>query len=397
MKKNEQIFIEDVLKDKYKSEEKIQKIVEDELEKLEKENKSRNELYDPNKKEYDTCLDKISSSISKAGQLASSGGLMAIGGTVIIGISLETMGIGILDTILLGIMYTSMGVFGIGLIPLLGVGAYSLFKKNKYGKIQEFYKDFDNNNMKVEREIRQHVITKMFNYFMKPISNNYNEIKIKKTIDDINNNINVIINIFISIDNSKLELSIASIKKSDYFSCEQKNLLDNLNKFRKLVVRNYIKISQELVKTLLISTTSEIDKSFDEGVPLFKELIKSFGPQRIDNENESKVDDYLEIIIKSMKEILLKEINGSFTEFKPNIFKNSFKNYLKEKYLEKKQQEEFLDEKDFTDRCNECIIDFISEKSKNWGIISFYIFFANIIIKTCMNSKENNYKKMTEK
>ena len=50
MKRNGDIFIENVLKDKNKIEENIQKRVEDVLAQLDNENRMNNKIYDPDKK-----------------------------------------------------------------------------------------------------------------------------------------------------------------------------------------------------------------------------------------------------------------------------------------------------------------------------------------------------------
>ena len=396
MKRNGDIFIENVLKDKNKIEENIQKMVEDVLAQLDNENRMNNKIYDPDKKEYNNDLDPISSTVSKAGKFITMGGLMTGGGAIFSVFLFEALGglSGTVGTILFGVCCTSVGTLGLGLIPFIGIGAYSFFKNKKYKKIKKFYENLDNNNMKIEREIRQHVINKIYNYFIKPISNNYLEIQNK--INEINNQITEIVTIFISIDNSKLDLTIDSIKKSICKKDEQLTLLD---KNRKLVVKNYIKITQVLFQTIMISTTSDINKSFDEGISLFKELIRCFGPQRIDNKNEKQVDYLMENILLKMKEILNIKMKNSFDNFKPNTFNSSFTTYLKDKYREKQEQEEFLNEneEDFINKCNYCIVEFISSKSKNWGIAVFYMFFTNIIGNICLHSKEDNYKKMVEK
>ena len=395
MKRNGDIFIENVLNDKNKIEENIQKMAEDVLAKLDNENRMNNKIYDPDKKEYNNDLNPISSTVSKAGKLATMGGLMTGGGLLFSCLVFNAFGGGaIAEAIFFGITWASMGTFGLGLIPFIGIGAYSFFKNKKYKKIKKFYENLDNNNMKIEREIRQHVINKIYNYFIKPISNNYSEIQNK--INEINNQITEIVKIFISIDNSKLDLTIDSIKKS---ICKKDEQLILLDKNRKLVVKNYIKITQVLFQIIMISTTSDINKSFDEGISLFKELIRCFGPQRIDNINEKQVDYLMENILLKMKEILNIKMKNSFDNFKPNTFNSSFTTYLKDKYREKQAQEEYLNEneEDFINKCNYCIVEFISSKSKNWGIAVFYMFLTNIIANICLHLKEVNYKKMVEK
>ena len=121
------------------------------------------------------------------------------------------------------------------------------------------------------------------------------------------------------------------------------------------------------------STISKIDSSFQLGIPLIKEFIKSFGPQGIEKK-EIKIEYNIEEIIKIMKEKLHSKIKNSFDNFVANIFKTSFTNYLKEKYMEKvENQEENIEEKGFIFNCKNYIIDLIYAQEKNWGIISFYI------------------------
>ena len=42
------------------------------------------------------------------------------------------------------------------------------------------------------------------------------------------------------------------------------------------------------MKVILQSTNKDLIKSFDEGIPFFKEFIKACGPQQISKENEKK-------------------------------------------------------------------------------------------------------------
>lgn len=395
MKRNNDTFIENILYEKNKIDEKIQKMVNDELEKFEKEKKPENLLLTSDQKELDKNLN--SSKFLTFGKYATTGGLMLAGGAISSGITIETIAgsLGLLyQNIIVGAFWTGFGTFGIGLIPLIGGATYLLFKKNKINKIKEFYKNFDSNGKKIEKEIREYVINKICKYYMKPISS-----ELEKSIKNLNNHLNEIIQEFITIDNDKLDLTIDSIKESVYIEDEKNNILDKLNKDPQLFVKNYIKIRLELIKTIMTSTISKIDSSsFQLGIPLFKEFIKSFGPQRIDKKKEIKIDNNIEEIIKTMKEIFLLKMKNSFDNFDANIFKESFSNYLKEKYLEKVENEEDnIEEKDFISNCNNYIIDLISAQANNWGIISFYMFFLTSIINLYLPIKEDNYKKMIEK
>ena len=298
------------------------------------------------------------------------------------------------SNILLGAFWAGFASFGIGLIPLIGGATYLLFQKNKINRIKEFYKNFDSNEKKIEKEIREYVINKICKYYLKHIAS-----ELEKSIKNLNNHLNEIIQGFITIDNDKLGLTIDSIKESVNIEDEKNNILDKLNKDRQLFVKNYIKIRLELIKIYMTSTISKIDSSsFQLGIPLFKEFIKSFGPQRIDKEKEKKIDNNIEEIIKTMKEIFDLKMKNSFDNFDANIFKTSFTNYLKEKYLEKVENgEDNIEEKDFIFNCNKYIIDLISAQTYNWGIISFYMFFLSSIINLYLPIKEDNYKKNERK
>ena len=395
MKGNNDIFIENILYEKNKIDEKIQKMVDDELEKFEKEKKSENVLLTSEQKELNQNLN--SSKILTFGKYATSGGLILSGGVIFSCITIESIAgsLGVVSSnILLGAFWAGFASFGIGLIPLIGGATYLLFQKNKINRIKEFYKNFDSNEKKIEKEIREYVINKICKYYLKPIAS-----ELEKSIKNLNNHLNEIIQGFITIDNDKLDLTIDSIKESVNIEDEKNNILDKLNKDRQLFVKNYIKIRLELIKKYMTSTISKIDSSsFQLGIPLFKEFIKSFGPQRIDKKKEIKIDNNIGEIIKAMKEIFHLKMKNSFDNFDANIFKTSFTNYLKEKYLEKVENgEDNIEEKDFIFNCNKYIIDLISAQTNNWGIISFYMFFLSSIINLYLPIKEDNYKKMIEK
>ena len=295
------------------------------------------------------------------------------------------------------------GVFlgGLGLLvaipTLLGFGAYKLYRINKEKKFKEFYENFEDDKKKVEREIRQNVIAKIDKYFTKALLINDDTIKLK--IDDINNMVNDILKILIKEDDIRVESSIETIKKNDSNS-QISDLLTKLYKQSELVLQNFIKIRQELIKIILNSTEKDLKKTFEEGIAFFKEFIRAFGPQQINEENEKKINEILEKIISKMKALLGEEkISIRFKEFNQKTFKNNFSLYLREKFNEKKEQikDETLVEKNFIENCNDFIIEPIANGSKNWGILSFYMYFTNTIQNIGVKLKGENFNKNKEK
>ena len=289
------------------------------------------------------------------------------------------------------------GVFlgGLGLLvaipTLLGFGAYKLYRINKEKKFKEFYENFEDDKKEVERDIRKNVIEKIDKYFTKALLINDDTIKLK--IDDINNMVNDILKILIKEDDIRVESSIETIKKNDS-SSQISDLLTKLYKQSKLVLKNFIKIRQELIKTILNSTEKDLKKTFEEGIAFFKE--RAFGPQQINEENEKKINEILEKIISKMKALLGEEkISIRFKEFNQKTFKNNFSLYLREKFNEKK--DETLVEKNFIENCNDFIIEPIANSSKNWGILSFYMFFTNAIQNIGVKLKGENFNKNKEK
>ena len=108
--------------------------------------------------------------------------------------------------------------------------------------------------MIVEREFQFDVINKIEEYF----NNGVNIEEIKPKIDKF---LNSIIEIYISIDNKRL------------LNLDNQKLLQKMNKDNEIMIKNIPKIRQELMKTILFSTNKDIVKTFEEGIPLFKEFI----------------------------------------------------------------------------------------------------------------------------
>ena len=438
--KNNYIFIEDIMglkKEKDKNEEdktaedkkEENKTEEDKKEEDKKEedkteedkNEEQNTISEENQLLKDKNLDKNLTNIDKkeniglkfdtssnpftgaliGGAAAAGAGAAAVGGSIAACLAFDSVFLMSLATgeIFMAGWACVGGVLlgGLGLIiaipTLLGFGAYKIYKLNKEKKFKQFYENFDDEKKKVERDIRNDVIIKIDKYFNKALLTNDNSFKLK--IDDIKNWVNDIIKILINEDNIKIESSLELIKNNKSIPLEtQKNLLlKKLYKESELVIKNFVKIRQEIMKVILQSTNKDLIKSFDEGIPFFKEFIKACGPQQISKENEKKIDNYLEKIISDLKKILQNNFNIRVKEFDKKTFKNSFSGYLREKYVEKKEnnKNENIEEKDFIEDCQDFIIDPIANNSKNWGILSFYLFFIIIIQNIGVKLKEENF------
>ena len=413
--KNNYIFIEDIMglkKEKDKNEEdkteedknEEQNTISEENQLLKDKNLDKN-LTNIDKKEniglkFDTSSNPFTGALI-GGAAAAGAGAAAVGGSIAACLAFDSVFLMSLATgeIFMAGWACVGGVLlgGLGLIiaipTLLGFGAYKIYKLNKEKKFKQFYENFDDEKKKVERDIRNDVIIKIDKYFNKALLTNDNSFKLK--IDDIKNWVNDIIKILINEDNIKIESSLELIKNNKSIPLEtQKNLLlKKLYKESELVIKNFVKIRQEIMKVILQSTNKDLIKSFDEGIPFFKEFIKACGPQQISKENEKKIDNYLEKIISDLKKILQNNFNIRVKEFDKKTFKNSFSGYLREKYVEKKEnnKNENIEEKDFIEDCQDFIIDPIANNSKNWGILSFYLFFIIIIQNIGVKLKDENF------
>ena len=105
----------------------------------------------------------------------------------------------------------------------------------------------------------------------------------------------------------------------------------NLYKNNKNLLKNLAELSQELMKKILGSEKLKLKDIFDEAIPEFKKIIKSFGPQNIDNENEKKIDENIDKIIDIMKKMLEIKVNESYTFFDSIIFIISFYSLISNK------------------------------------------------------------------
>ena len=149
--------------------------------------------------------------------------------------------------------------------------------------------------MKIEKEFQKYVICKIDNYFNKKI--------IIEKNDELEMYINNIIDIYISIDKEIIE----SKQK-----LEKNQLLNKIKKDGKIVAFNISKIRQELMKTILGSVEKKVENILEQGIPLYKEFIKNFGPIKIDKDKEKEIDKNISKIIDIMKEILEKKNESCF-------------------------------------------------------------------------------------
>ena len=253
---------------------------------------------------------------------------------------------------------------------------------NKEKRRKEFFDSFKLDKMKVEREVQLYVISKIDNYFNKYISDK--DIDTKNLIEEFEKNINSIVDIYIKIDDERI------------YSCPQKNIMHKLNEDNSILLQNIPKIRKELMQKILGLNDQVVLNIFNEGIPLFKEFIKNFGPQRIDAKIEKEIDaKYIKRIISIMTK-LLNNMETGFAKFDTAHFLKSFDSYITKKYEDKKK----LDDKTesyFISDINDFIITPIGDMSKNYGVLSLYFKFTMIIQNIAIEKKEANYNKNKQK
>ena len=274
-------------------------------------------------------------------------------------------------------------ITGIGLVvavpSLIGFGAYKIYKFVKDKDKKNFFESFNLEKMKIEREFQQYVICKIDDYFNKRI--------IIENNDEIEKYINNIIDIYLSIDKQIIESKL---------DLEQNQLLNKIKKDGKIVSINISKIRQELMKTILGYDSKKVVNILEQGIPLFKEFIKNFGPQKIDENNEKEIESNISKIIDIMKEILEKKMKVAFDKFDIKHFINSFNIKFEELYEDKKKLDN-ISKKDFISKCKDYIIEPIANNSKNYGVLSLFFKFTLLIQKIGAKKKSDNYTVMREK
>ena len=293
-------------------------------------------------------------------------------------------------TFLGGLAFTGIGLV-VAVPSLLGFGAYKLYKMNKDKKRNEFFKNFDDIKMKIEKQIYLYIINKIDNYFLKPILSEDNEINSK--IHYCQEYINTIIGIYINIDNNRFNLILESVKNN--FSQDKKEKIFNkINNDIKITIINISKIRQELMKIVTSSLNKDIINIFKEGLPLFREFIRIFGPLNIDKEIQDLIDENIEKIIAEMKWILEQKMQIYFKNFNPKTFKNSFQVHLAQEFEKKSKLDINIKKSDFIDNCNDFLIEPISEKSNNYGVLSLFFKFMNIVQDNVSKKKDDSYNYM---
>ena len=289
-------------------------------------------------------------------------------------------------------------VTGIGLIvaipSLLGFGIYKLYSWNKDKKRQEFFKDFGEAKMKTEREVYLNIINKIDNYFSKFISNDDKETKCR--ITNIENYISSILDIYIKIENNRFNSSLELIKKEKRQDKIEK-LIISMNYGVSITIKNMAKIRTELMKVVTSSTNTDIKLIFNEGIPYFKEFIKNFGPIKINEKKQKKIDEIILELIQDIKWILENKMQVGFNKFDSKLFLNSFESYLIQKHEEKKRYDLDMEQSNFISNCKDYLITPIANKSNNFGVLSLFFKFTTIIQEIAIKKKDLNYNEKKAK
>ena len=299
-------------------------------------------------------------------------------------------------TFITGQMATGIGLI-VAIPSLLGFGIYKLYSWNKERYRQEFFKDFGEAKMKIEREVYLNTINKIDNYFSKYISNDDKETKCRITY--IQNYISSILDIYIKIENNRFNSDLELIKKEKKEKKQNKieKLIKSMNYRVEITLKNIAKIRCELLKAMTSSVNTDIKLIYDEGVPYFKEFIKIFGPIKIKEKIQKKIDEILLELIQDIKWILENKLLVAFNKFDSKLFIDSFESYLIQKHEEKKRYELDIDQSTFISNCKDYLITPIANKSKNFGVLSLFFKFTTIIQEIAIKKKDINYNKNREK
>ena len=357
---------------------------DNEDEKIKKKKLGENIIKEGETENFDINLDIEQNPFKKAlvgGAVAYGTGIIATWGSIATCIILDSVSTAAVAGYIGGCLLSGMG-FVVAIPSLLGFGIYKLYNMNKEKRRKEFFDSFKLDKMQVEREVQLYVISKIDNYFNRYISDK--DIETKNLIEEFEKNINSIVDIYIKIDEERI------------YSCPQKNVMHKLNEDNSIVLQNIPKIRKELMQKILGLNDQVVLNIFNEGIPLFKEFIKNFGPQRIDTKIEKEIDGkYIKRIISIMTK-LLNNMKTGFDKFDTAHFLKSFDSYLTKKYEDKKK----LDDKTesyFISDINDFIITPIGDMSKNYGVLSLYFKFTMIIQNIAIEKKEANYNKNKKK
>jgi hypothetical protein len=230
--------------------------------------------------------------------------------------------------------------------------------------------------MKIVREFQIYVINKISNYFDKRLKLANNE--------KCENYINNIIDTYIRIDNKRID---------SFLFLDEKELFLKVNKDAKIVSINILKIKNELMKTILCCLKKKKADIFEEGKPLFKEFIKSFGPQRIDENDEEEIDSNIYNIINIMRGIMDYEMDFAFDKFSPKYFMDSFEIELENRFKDYTYDEK----KENIKNCKDFIIEPIAKNFNNYGILTLFFKFSLIVQKICVDKKAANFEIVIKK
>ena len=386
--KNAVNYIEDIIPEEISEEkEEIETTTEDEdkqkLENNENEGDNLGKNMDKmgEKDKFDYNLDNYKNPFTKVlirgGIAAGTGAGAAVGGAAAF-IAFDSFLVTSALTALGGMAVTGIGLI-IAVPSLIGFGAYKIYKNVRDKDKKKFFDSFNLEKMEIEKEFQKYVICKIDNYFNKKI--------IIENNDELEMYINNIIDIYISIDKEIIE-SEQKLKKNQ--------ILNKIKKDGKIVAFNISKIRQELMKTILGSGEKKVENILEQGIPLYKEFIKNFGPIKIDKDKEKEIDKNISKIIDIMKEILEKKMKVAFNKFDTKLFIKSFDLKIEELYEEKKKLDD-ISQKDFTSNCKDFIIEPIANNSQNYGVLSLFFKFTLVIQKICAQKKADNFNKMKEK
>jgi hypothetical protein len=385
-------FIEDIIKKNKEKEMKEKNIddkdKDDENKKIVKKKLGENLINEEEKENYDLNLYTDQNPFKKAlirGVTAYGVGNTAMIGSVAACIMFDTVSTTTAVAYFGGAFLTVIG-FYVAIPSLLGFGFYKLYQMNKDKRRKEFFDCFKMDKMKVEREVQMYVVDKIDKYYGRYISEKDNEIN--QLIEECKKNINSIIDIYIDIDNQRLDLLLKN---------PNKNLIKKLNNESSIILLNITKIRTELLNKILSLSDQDQNNIFKEGISLFIEFIKNFGSQNIDPLFEKNIDDiYIKKILLIMKKLLNNNMQTPFNKFDSNLFLKSFDSYLTKKYDEKKKLDDKT-ESDFISDCNNFLINPVSGMYKNYGVLSLYFKFTIIIQEIGIKKKEINYNKSIQK
>ena len=385
--KNDINYIEDLF-NKEKSPETIGKDEENQqlVNKKENEDNLGNKMSEMGEKDkYDFNLESDANpftGVLVGGAVATGAGVGAAAGSIAACLAFDSVFLASTAGEIFAAGFTFIGgaaISGIGLIiavpSLIGFGIYQIYKVVKNQKRKEFFESFHLDKMKIEKEVQKYAICKIDIYFNKRI--------IIENLTEIENYINDIIDIYIETDNKIIENKLIQYGK------ENNLLLEKIQIDGIIISNNISKIRQELMKTILGVQSKKKNIIFQKSIPLFKEFIKTFGPQIIDKKNEKKIDKNIDKIIDIMKEILEKKMAIAFDRFSSKVFINSFDLELEKKYEDKKLVDN-ISKEDF-------IIEPIADNSINYGVLALFFKFSLIVQRICAKKKEENYQISREK